>query len=329
MSKHTRLAVTMALAWLALLAGTLATMLFLVPTRAPSTMPSVVYHTVIGPLTPPPPLQKYRARDGTFLAFRTCTPSNPTTAVKAVLIHGSSGSSGDMTGLCFALAGTGVEAYALDIRGQGNSGRSGDIDYIGQQEDDLEDFLHSRQAIDANTRMVLVGFSSGGGFALRLAGDPQGRAFKRVVLLAPYLGPNAPSTRPDSGGWAKVNTARLAAIRVLHGLGIHAFDGLTIVGFAVPPAAARYLTPTWSYRMTMSFGASGNFRDDIRRVHIPVTVIDGDKDEIMFPEAYAPTLHAINPKVEVHILPGLGHMDLITDPTAIGLTVERTRQAIE
>jgi pimeloyl-ACP methyl ester carboxylesterase len=334
MSKHIRLALTVVLAGVALLTGILATMLFLVSTKAPSTMPSVVYHAVPGPQKRPPPLERFRARDGALLAFRTCrvTPehpvaSRPAAAVEAVLIHGSSGSSEGMMGLCFALASSGVEAYALDIRGQGASGRSGDVDYIGQQEDDVEDFLRSRRNKDISERLVLVGFSSGGGFALRLAGDPQGRAFRRVVLLAPYLGPNAPTTRPDSGGWAKVNTARLDALRVLHWLGIRAFDGLTTVGFAVPPQAARYLTPTWSYRMMVSFGPSDDFRNDVRRVRVPVTVIDGDRDEIMFPDAYAPTLHAINPNIEVRILPGLGHMDLITDPAAIALTVEQVQQA--
>ncbi len=328
MPNYIRLTLTAALGSMALLAGTLATMLFLVPTEAPSTMPSVVYHPVAGPLKAPPPLQRYRARDGASLAFRTCYADQPTTAIKAVLIHGSSGSSGGMLGLCFALAKAGVEAYALDIRGQGASGRSGDIDYIGQQEDDVEDFLHSRPGMDVNQPLVLVGFSSGGGFALRLAGDPQGRAFSRLVLLAPYLGPKAPTTRPDSGGWAKVNTARLSALRVLHGLGIHAFDGLTTLGFAVPPEAARYLTPTWSYRMMVSFGPSDDLGDDIRRVRVPVTIIDGDRDEIMFPDAYAPTLHAVNPNIEVKILPGLGHMDLITDTAAIALAVERVRNGL-
>jgi len=333
MSKHIRLLIA-TLAGLMLFVGILGAMLLLVATKAPSTMPSVVYHAVAGLQRAPPPLQKYRARDGELLAFRICTASPqtqgaspPTTTVKAVLVHGSSGSSGGMVAICFALASSGVEAYALDIRGQGASGRSGDIDYIGQQEDDVEDFLRSRHDKEANERLVLVGFSSGGGFALRLAGDPQGRAFRGVVVLAPYLGPSAPTTRPDSGGWAKVNTARLTALKVLHGLGIRAFDGLTVVGFAIPPQAVRYLTPTWSYRMMVSFGPSADFRKDIRQVRVPVTLIEGDHDEIMFPAAYAPTLHAINPNIEVRILPGLGHMDLITDPTALALTVQRVLSA--
>ena len=76
----------------------------------------------------------------------------------------------------------------------------------------------------------------------------------------------------------------------------------------------------------VSFGPTDDFVNDVRRVRVPVTVIDGDRDEIMFSSAYAPTLNAINANIEVQILPGLGHMDLITDTTAIALTVERVRQ---
>ena len=40
-------------------------------------------------------------------------------------------------------AAAGYTAYALDIRGHGASGTKGHIAYIGQLEDDMEDFVHS------------------------------------------------------------------------------------------------------------------------------------------------------------------------------------------
>ena len=39
-----------------------------------------------------------------------------------------------------ALAGHGVETFAVDMRGHGTSGTRGDIGYVGQLEDDLADF---------------------------------------------------------------------------------------------------------------------------------------------------------------------------------------------
>ena len=52
----------------------------------------------------------------------------------AILIHGSSGSSGNAIHvLSTALAAHGVESYAVDIRGHGSSGTRGDIRYVGQE----------------------------------------------------------------------------------------------------------------------------------------------------------------------------------------------------
>ncbi|MFM5616223.1 alpha/beta hydrolase [Aeromonas veronii] len=59
-----------------------------------------------------------------------------------------------------AFSQAGYDAYALDIRGHGASGDKGTIAYIGQLEDDLEDFIKSVAPAKPAT---LVGFSSGGG----------------------------------------------------------------------------------------------------------------------------------------------------------------------
>src|SRR5215472_6784294 len=85
-----------------------------------------------------PAPRELRARDGTplrYYAYRAAP------AKVAVLIHGSAGPGTSMHALAKALRDTGVSAYVLDIRGHGGSGRRGDIDYIGQIDDDLADFV--------------------------------------------------------------------------------------------------------------------------------------------------------------------------------------------
>jgi non-heme chloroperoxidase len=49
----------------------------------------------------------------------------------------------------------GVTAYALDVRGHGASGRRGDIDYIGQLDDDLADFMAQIRADHPNAACAL------------------------------------------------------------------------------------------------------------------------------------------------------------------------------
>ena len=128
-------------------------------------------------LMPAPPVQRYRARDGAQLAFREFEPATRAaqSPVVAIVFHGSAGDSRNVTVLGRALAAAGVPTFAPDARGQGLSGRRGDIDYIGQLDDDLADFVSVVRRAYPNARLVLAGHSSGGGFVLRVAGEPLGR----------------------------------------------------------------------------------------------------------------------------------------------------------
>jgi alpha-beta hydrolase superfamily lysophospholipase len=63
--------------------------------------------------------------------------------------------------------------------------------------------------------LTLVGHSSGGGFALRVAGSPIQHLFERAVLLAPYLGYDAPRPGRVSGGWAKADIPRIIGLELL------------------------------------------------------------------------------------------------------------------
>ena len=94
---------------------------------------------------------------------------------------------------------SGVTAVAVDIRGHGASGTRGDIAYPGQLDDDLADLVAELRKADPAARFSLIGHSAGGGFALRIAGEPLGGAFDRFVLLSPYLGYAAPTNRPAQG----------------------------------------------------------------------------------------------------------------------------------
>ncbi len=63
-----------------------------------------------------------------------------------------------------------VIAYALDLRGRGESGgRSGDVDHIGQYEEDLTDVVAALRSAHPDRGFVLSGHSMGGGIAQRFA----------------------------------------------------------------------------------------------------------------------------------------------------------------
>ena len=89
--------------------------------------------------------------------------------------------------------------------------------------------------------LTLVGHSSGGGFALRVAGSPIQNLFERSVLLAPYLGYDAPTTRPSSGGWANADIPRIVGLMALRGIGVTCCEALPVLAFAVPPNSEKNL----------------------------------------------------------------------------------------
>src|SRR5205085_11240665 len=137
------------------------------------------------------------------------------------------------------LAARGVQTFAVDIRGHGASGSRGDIRYVGQLEDDLADLVGEIRKSHPAGPLTLIGHSSGGGFALRVAGSPIQNLFARTVLLAPYLGYDAPSTRPSSGGWARADIPRILGLLALRELGVTCCEALPVLAFAVPPNSEK------------------------------------------------------------------------------------------
>ena len=106
------------------------------------------------------------------------------------------------------------------MRGHGDSGSKGQIAYVGQLDDDLEDFMRSVQPARPAT---LAGFSAGGGFALRVAAGERQTLFDQYLLLSPFISQDAPTYRPDSGGWVSVGMPRIVALSLLDAVGVHAF----------------------------------------------------------------------------------------------------------
>ena len=275
-----------------------------------------------------PPLRRYRARDGAQLTFREYPGSGRRVAV---LIHGSAGSSRDLHPLALALQTAGVNVLVPDLRGHGWNRPHGDIAYLGQLDDDLMDFIAAQKPRFRDSEWTAVGFSSGGGFTLRIAAEASsGRYFDRYILISPYLRHNAPSVRTaDSGAkrdlsetavraqpWAAVSTGRIIGLTIINSLGVHIWDGLPVLGFPVPTDLDA-VTCTYSWRLLQNFGAHTDYLADIRRVDRPMRVFVGRSDELLDAEKLRIEFQTQRQDVPVIILPGLGHSDMVTRPEAI------------
>jgi alpha-beta hydrolase superfamily lysophospholipase len=265
-----------------------------------------------------PAVERFQARDGTALGFRHYPSSGPATGRGAIVVHGSSGSSGGtIHALSAALAGRGVETWAVDIRGHGTSGTRGDIGYVGQLEDDLADFVAVVRKISPDAPLTLIGHSSGGGFALRVAGSSIQKLFARAVLLAPYLGYDAPSTRPASGGWAKADIPRIVGLMALRGIGVTCCEALPVLAFAVPPNSEKNLVGTYTDRLMRNFAVSGDYRRDLARAAGPITIISGADDELMFADKYVEVVRDAKTPVDVKLIAGVNHMGIVSTPQAV------------
>jgi non-heme chloroperoxidase len=208
----------------------------------------------------------------------------------------------------------------VDIRGHGESGRKGDIDYVGQLEDDLEDF--SNQLLKGKKDVTLVGFSAGGGFVLRFAGSNRQQLFNRYISLAPYIRYDAPTTRPNNGEWAKASVPRILAITILGTMGQKWLGHLPVIAFGINPETAQYQTATYSYRLWSNFGPHYNYSDDLRSIRQPLKIIVGANDELFYPEKYQTVFGESQSHPEIKIVPGVGHITLTTEPSGLKAIAE-------
>ena len=273
-----------------------------------------------------PAAETVAARRGSPITFRHWDPPNPgAPGLVVIAIHGSSASSNSLHPLGKALRAEGFTVYAPDIRGHGATGERGDIDYAGQLDDDLADLTAMVNARHPNAPLALLGFSSGGGFALREGATALGTSFARIALISPFLGPFAPVVRPGGGtAWATAFVPRIIALSLLERAGIHAFEHLPVVAFAVLPEQAKFLTPTYSFLLQRDFGTN-DYAADLRTASVPLAVVVGEKDELFDPGRFAPTIEAIRPNTPVTIVPGLNHIGMTLDPSAVPALVAALR----
>jgi non-heme chloroperoxidase len=260
-----------------------------------------------------PTVQTYAPRDGVELGYRVYGGSSEGVVV---LIHGSSDDGAGMHLLAKALRDTGATVYVPVMRGHHSSGRAGDIDYVGQLEDDLADLVSVLRRSHAQARLSLIGFSSGGGFVLRVIARPQQALFDRFVIISPALPPGSPTLRPNAGGWVSLALPRIIILSMLNRIGITAFNGLPIIAFATSPTAPN-LTSVYSFRLASDFAASPDYLRGLAQTRKPVALLVGGGDELFYPERFAPLLGPVRSDMPITIVPDVGHIGMILSPDGI------------
>lgn len=259
-----------------------------------------------------PKLKRFTARDGTQLAYR----HYPAASNKIlILVHGTAWHSRYFLPLARFISSEGLaQVYTPDMRGHGtNPKRRGDIDYIGQLEDDLADFITFIRKDNPNAMLIMGGHSGGGGMVLRFAGSQYGSQADAYVLLSPFLKYNAPTTRENSGGFARPYLGRIIGLVMLNNARIRWFNYLTAIEYNMAEKA-RDGTETlhYSYRLMVST-APLDYRKSLKAIKVPFLVVAGTKDKSMIYCQYEPVISQYT-EVRVVLLQGVTHFGVVVGP---------------
>lgn len=263
---------------------------------------------------------QYTVRDGVRLPVLHL-PAARDNAPLLILLHGSGWHGQQFDVLASRLANV-AEVLVPDLRGHGaNPQRRGDVDYIGQLEDDLADLIAAYRQSDQ--KVVLAGHSSGGGLTVRFAGGPHGKMIDGAILLAPFLKYNAPSTRQNAGGWAHPLTRRLIGLGMLNSIRITALNHLVVMQFAMPKAVldgplGHTATVAYTYRLNQSYAPRDAYLQDIAALP-RFSLIVGRKDEAFYADQYRKVMGAVTDMGAYHLVDGASHLQIVDAPDTLRL----------
>ena len=262
-----------------------------------------------------PQLHTFCARDGKTLAYRHYAADAAQSEKVIILVHGSGWHSQYFLPLAEYISSQGLaDVYTPDLRGHGPMpDRRGDVNYINQLEDDLADFIAVIRRDNPNAMLIVGGHSSGGALAIRFAGSRYAKQADAYLLLSPFLKYNAPTMRPNSGGWAHPYTGRIAGLSMLNMLGIHWFDSLPVIEF-IMPEEARDGTETLLYSHRLNTGyAPRNYKKDLSSITQPLLVVAGAQDDAFIATQFEPVISQ-DTSAQVTLLPDVTHMGVVVRP---------------
>jgi pimeloyl-ACP methyl ester carboxylesterase len=259
-------------------------------------------------------LRCFRTREGGTLAVRI-TPSGGPGVI--VMLHGVHASGAQLADAAKRLReATGATVLCPDLRGHGrSSGLPGDVDHIGQYEEDVADLVAALRREHPQVPLLLAGHSMGGGIALRYAARADVPPVDGYLLFAPHLGATSPTSRtPRAAAGAdeapvRLHLPRTIGLVMLNAAGIRGLNGLGTLFFNQPDG-----TPLRAYTYRAMAGmAPEDHRRALGADRRPLLVIVGARDEAFTAAAY-PAVVALHPGGRTVIVPDATHDGLLSSP---------------
>jgi len=267
--------------------------------------------------------QQYTMRDGETLFARQFPAESDTTIL---LVHGVTSESSAFNVSAQQLqAVSGAEVVAIDLRGHGQSGGTvGDVDYIGQYQDDVVDVITAIQTEKPNGRIILAGHSMGGGIGLQFAQLEDAPAVDGYLFFAPHLGSNAPTMpqpNPDAtaaeieaaAAYSQLHVPRLIGLIMLEQVGVKGLGHLDTLFFNLTDD----VTHTYSFRATAN-AAPQDYVAALTAVNAPMLVVVGSNDEAFVADEF-PSAITSHSDGEVHIIDGENHNSIVESAAAMSI----------
>ncbi|RDZ27835.1 alpha/beta fold hydrolase [Lysobacter silvisoli] len=287
---------------LALLAASAAPQALAAPATAAAPSAASAIETSAGYVT---------TRDGVRLYYKDWGPKN---GPVVTFSHGWPLSSDSWESQMLFLAEQGYRVVAHDRRGHGRSSQPWDGNDMDHYADDLAAVI---EALDLKD-VTLVGFSTGGGEVARYIGRHGTSRVKKAVLVS-AVPPLMLKTADNPGGLpievfdglrkASLENRSQLYLDIASGpfygynrAGAKPSQGL-IQSFWVQGMQAGHKN---TYDSIAAFSAT-DFREDLKRIDVPVLVIHGDDDQIVPIDASGKASAALIKNAQLIVYPGAPH----------------------
>ena len=252
-----------------------------------------------------PELQSFETRNKSQLFFRHYPAESH---LVVILLHGIAEDGKYLFRLAEYLSINHIaQVYTPDVRGYGESPiRRGDVDYIGQLDDDLADLINLIKTNHPDVRIVLGGHSIGGASVLRFSAGQYHQLVDAFLFLAPYI-PNTPYIRNDNeNGQTNVSLPKVILLSILEKVRIRRFHDWKVLSID-KPANVQHGSETLSlsFRLIMS-RIPKNDQKNIAAITKSSFVLVGEKDELFHTDKIA-SVFMINPVITTKVVPNHNH----------------------
>jgi len=216
--------------------------------------------------------------------------------VPLVLVHGLADRDESWAPMLRRLKRAGFHVYALDLLGAGRSPAPADSDYsISTQEQLVADFIQSLGL----QKPDVGGWSSGGWIVMKLALDHPDMVDRVVVYDSAGLKQQSANGAPIFHPQTEDDVQKLAS----------ALGAPPIPGFVARDALRRLQSQQWITDKAMASMANGKdtLDDRLGGLQAPLLIVWGADDQLL-PVSKAIRMHELNPRSELDIMEGCGHL---------------------